>query len=366
MQRFERVRVHFQKVKAFYNRFERWLMPVTLAAGFVADYITFVNIQINTALLLLVIYWLVAALAISFVHLYDAGKLPEKFRYVRLFIPLLIQFTFGGLLSNSFIFYWFSGSLATSWPFILIFVLLMVSNDALRHYLLRPIVQISLYFFATLSLFSVALPFLLNSLDPKLFVYASILSALVIFFFVALLSTFRSEVKTERYYIFYSICGILLVMNVLYFKNFIPPIPLSIREAGVYHSVQRSGGKYILKGEKETFWQKITPGHQINLNSKERVYVYTAIYAPKELNTAIFHHWQYYDEAKGVWVEKDRLGFTLTGGRKEGFRGYSYKSVLLPGKWRVFVKTARGQTLGLVKFTIKNSQAPTELLEFIR
>ena len=125
---------HYQKVKEFYARYERWLMPVALAVGFLADYITFVNIEINTALAIL--FYLLDYLRFGhYIYLrFDAGKVPERHKYLRLLAPLLVQFTFGGLLSNSFIFYWFSGGVWVSWPFILVFVGLLISNDALRRH----------------------------------------------------------------------------------------------------------------------------------------------------------------------------------------------------------------------------------------
>lgn len=360
------VKSHYQKAKSFYLRFERWLMPLTLAVGFVVDYLTFINIQVTTALIVLFAYWVIAALAITFVHAYDAGKLPEKFKYIRLYAPLLIQFTFGGLLSNAFIFYWFSGSLWVSWPFILAFVLLMVSNDALRHHFIKPLVQISVYFFATLSIFSVALPYQFNSLNPWLFVTAGAISLLFILFFIWLLGIFSDYVKQKRVYILLSVVGILLATNFLYFANIIPPIPLSLREAGLYHSVQRSGGKYILKGEPETFWEKLLPGRAIHLTPGGRAYIFTAIFAPTDLNTTIFHNWQYYSEEKKEWINKDKLAFSLVGGRQLGFRGYSWKSHLTPGKWRVSVETSRGQILDRIKFNIIKAETSVDLIETIR
>lgn len=366
MQRLERIKTQYQAIKAFFKRYERWLMPVTLLTGFIVDYITFISIQISTALILLIVYWVVAALTVLFMHSYDAGKFGEKFKYLRIFAPLLIQFTFGGLLSNSFIFYWFSGSLWVSWPFILAFVILMISSDALRHYFLKPLVQLSVYFFATLSLVSVSLPFVFNSLEPKVFIFSSLISLVVFAAFVFLLGRVAGYIKFKSLQIFLLALFITLIMNIFYFTNIIPPVPLAVREAGVYHSVLRSGNNYILKIEKETFWQKVLPGNTIHLKQGERAYIFTAIFAPKQLNTTIFHHWQYYDEVKGGWMQKDSLSFNLTGGRKEGFRGYSYKSVLAVGKWRVYVKTSRGQTLGLVKFNVQNTQMPAEIIELVK
>jgi len=79
---------------------------------------------------------------------------PEKrietkssfYRYLRLASPLIIQFTFGALLSASLIFYWFSGVLSVSWPFMILITILIISNDVFRDYYQRPLIQIGVYF----------------------------------------------------------------------------------------------------------------------------------------------------------------------------------------------------------------------------
>ncbi len=360
------IRSHYQNLKAFFQKYERWLLPVTLLVGFLVDYITFVNIQINTAIAILFVHFFTCACAIAFIHAYDAGKISQKLKYVRLFAPLLVQFNFGGLLSNSFIFYWFSGSLWVSWPFIIVFVALMVGNDTLRHYYVRPTVQLSVYFFATFTILSVSLPFLFNSLSPLFFVLSSAISFGFIVAFIWLLTKIAGSEKFNRQNLVISIMTILLITNLFYFTNLIPPVPLAMRETGVYHSIQRSGSQYILRGESESFWESLLPGKTIHLEAGRPAYVYSAIYAPKELNTSIVHEWQYYDEAQGSWVVKDRLSFNLVGGRREGFRGYSFKTALPLGSWRVFIKTQRGQTLGRVRFQVERPTAALELIEVVR
>ena len=366
MHRIFEVRSHYQKIKEFVRKYERWLMPVTLVTGFLVDYITFVNIQINTAIIILFVHFFTCAFAIAFIYAYDAGKISQRLRYLRLFAPLLVQFNFGGLLSNSFIFYWFSGSLWVSWPFIVVFVALMVGNDTLRHHYSKPTVQLSVYFFATFTILSVSLPFIFNSLSSLWFILSSLLALAFIACYIWLLYKIAGKEKLNLRNLAISIFAILFVTNLFYFANLIPPVPLAMRETGVYHNVERRGGQYILRGEREDFWEKLVPGKIIHLQQGQRAYVYSAIFAPKELNTSITHEWQYYDETQGSWVVKDRLSFNLVGGRKGGFRGYSFKTTLATGDWRVFIKTQRGQTLGRVKFEVERPTSAVELFEVVR
>jgi len=365
------IKDNYQKIRDFYKKYERFLMPATLLGGFLVDYVTFTNIQIGITFALLLVYWLVVGLLIIFIHLYDDQKLPMLWglTYVRLFSPLAVQFVFGALLGSSLIFYWFFGAFSVSWPLMVIIVLLMIFNDTFRQYFTKPLVQISVYFFCTISLFSLALPFLFNSLSAWLFVAATIASVVLFLVDIHFASFWVSYIRQQKRQLFISIIIITGVMNVLYFTNIIPPIPLALREAGLYHNIQLMGGKYIMQGESEDFFETLQTaifGQTLHVASADRVYLYTAIFAPANLQTTIVHHWQYYDEVQKIWVNKGKLPFTINGGRQEGYKGYSYNSNLTPGKWRVSVQTERGQVLAKVQFTVQRPMGEVKLQKTVR
>src|SRR4051812_36462678 len=104
----------YQKVRELYLRYERWLMSLTLVGGFLVDFLAFVNIDIFFKFTVLVVYWVFAGAAIAFMQVYDSPHFAQasrgkgKLEYLRLFMPLVVQWTFGGLLNISLIFYWFS------------------------------------------------------------------------------------------------------------------------------------------------------------------------------------------------------------------------------------------------------------------
>ncbi len=128
----------------------------------------------------------------------------------------------------------------------------------------------------------------------------------------------------------------------------------------MYHNVERTGNGYLVSAEPQNFWQKLGLSRTIHLAPDERAYVYTAIYSPSELDTDIVHDWQYYDQNQKKWVSESRVSFHLIGGRQEGYRGYSYKTNVQAGQWRVYVETPRGQVLGLYEFNVVTvSQLPT-------
>lgn len=356
----------YQRAKTWYARYERLLMPAMLVTGFIVDYITFSSIQIQTALLVLLFHFLLVGAAIAFLHAYDAGRVSHGLRMLRLFAPLAVQFSFGALLGAAFIFYWFSGSFSASWPLMIIIAALAVGNDVFQRYFAKPSVHIGVYAFTSLSFFLVALTFIVNSLAAWVFLAAGVLALVCMHAYIVILSWLSPAIRERAKSLARVVWVVLVAMHALYFANVIPPIPLAIREAGVYHTIRRSGGAYLLQGERETLFARMIPGQTVHLAPGERTYVYSAIFAPADLRTAIFHHWQKYDAVSQSWVEMDRLSFNLTGGRAKGYRGYSVKTNLEPGKWRVSVETARGQVMGRVRFTVKIVNEPPALEELVR
>ncbi len=359
----------YQKLKTFLERYERFLMPATLIAGTALDAITFRSIRIDTFFLILGVYLVIVVATIVIMNMDEKHVLLQKgkaFSYARLIAPLVFQFLIGNLLSASLVFYWFGGAISASWPILLVIMLFMISNEVFRRAFQRPVVQMSLFFFILFSVASLFFPFLFNSIDVKIFLLAGGVSLICFFLFTNILSRFIQRIKRARFFIAISVLSIFAVMNALYFLNVIPPIPLSLREAGVYHSVERISGGYRLQGEFESWFDRFIFGETIRLQAGDRLFVFSSIFAPAQLHTTIVHHWEFFDESKHEWIDKDYLSFSLNGGRSEGYRGYTMKSSVAPGKWRVSVETARGQVLGRVLFEVVSVVVRPKLIEIIK
>lgn len=353
-----RIQTQYQRVKAFYKEYESFFMPALIVWGFVFHYITFKVIPITDVLYLVFGYLALATLTIIFIHLYDQELITQKLRYVRLFAPLILQFTIGSIIGGVFIFYWFSGSLAISWPFITLIVLLLVGLELYKHYLENAVVQLALYNFAAFLMLAVALPYFFTSINPIFFILAGLLSLALVYGLIWLLRNSSAIIDHRPKIIFVCILT-FAIMNFFYFYNFIPPVPLSIRDSGVYHDVYQSGNSYVVESEKESFWQRLSLTQTIHLGPGEKAYVFASIYSPSDLNTDIVYDWQYYDTVGEKWTSENKTSFHLTGGRQEGFRIYSYRINLADGKWRVYIETPRGQVLGRQEFNIENvAQSP--------
>jgi hypothetical protein len=142
---------------------------------------------------------------------------------------------------------------------------------------------------------------------------------------------------------------VLVTLFLLDLAHVIPPIPLSLTDRGVYHAVERTDGGYQLTWQKTPwrFWRR--QDVEFHLDSGERVYCFSAVFAPTGTGLSISHEWQKHGEQG--WVTTDRIPFSVLGGRGGGFRGYTYKRHVTAGDWRVLVETEGGRELGQCAFT---------------
>ncbi|MFA6522620.1 MAG: DUF2914 domain-containing protein [Patescibacteria group bacterium] len=359
----------YKQIKSFLDRNNRFLVPTFLLAGTALDYFTFRTISIRTSFYLLGAYAIVTGAIICFIHIYDEKRNIEGSKllgYTRLYTPLVLQFLLGNLLSASLIFYWFSGAISVSWPIILVVAGLMVSNELLRDYFERRTVQILIFYFILFSLCSLFLPYGLNSISAFVFVLAGLLSLVLMFGYVKTFSRWLPDVKKDKRLIWSWVFVIFFAMNALYFFNLIPPIPLSMREAIVAHSVTRTDGNYALEIEKQAWYLWLIPGKTDHVNASDQLVVFTSVFAPANLDTTIVHHWQWYNSDTHKWVDRGEYSYALVGGRNDGYRGYTMTTNPADGKWRVSVETKRGQVVGRVRFTVKQTDETIKLIETIK
>jgi hypothetical protein len=146
--------------------------------------------------------------------------------------------------------------------------------------------------------------------------------------------------------------SVVLAVNALYFANLIPPVPLALKDVGIFHTVsKKADGCYEVQYVAPSAWRFwIDWESPFYLSPGDRVNCYTAIFAPGKVRVPVFHVW--FRKTAGGWVQTDRKRMDIAGGREKGYRGYTYKRMVAPGKWRVAVETMRGQTLGEITFDI--------------
>jgi hypothetical protein len=292
--------------------------------------------------------------------------------YIAVFLPIEIQLAFGNLFSAFVIFYVRGGSVFTSWPFLLPLFVLFLGNDFFRKRYLNLTFQMSLFFISLFSYAILVFPLLFGKIGDLIFIASGLVSlALFLLFILIFRRAIPERLELNFRPLFFSISGIFILFQVLYFTNSIPPAPLTMKESGVYHSLQRiyDNKNYIYKVTVEPakpylFFED--QSNTVHVVPGETIYVYSSVFSPTKLDIPIYHRWSYFDEKKKEWVEKARLSFSIIGGLNKGYRGYSYMSNLAEGKWRVDVITEQDKILGRRSFDVIKVSIEPELKTIFR
>lgn len=344
------------RLKNWYGKYERPFSSISLIGGFVFDAVTLKRVDLFWENFWVIAHLAIVGTCIVLVHAIEKNEgdesNPSKTHF---WLVNVLQFFFGGILSTYLVFYFRSSDIAASWPFLLILALSFWANEALKRHFVRLVFQISLFY---LSLFSFAIfliPILEHKIGVGMFLISGGVSLIVIALFLLIIRLVnRKEFQDSKKLLVAAIAGISLIVNVLYFTNFIPPIPLSLKDAGVYYSIERNGqGDYVVWEESLPWWKYFTLYPDFHEVPGNPVIVYSAIFSPSKLNTTVLHEWQYLDSKTGKWVTSDKIALIVVGGRDGGFRTYSQKKFnLTPGHWRVNVLTTRGQLIGRIRFNL--------------
>ncbi|MDP2669053.1 MAG: DUF2914 domain-containing protein [bacterium] len=208
-----------------------------------------------------------------------------------------------------------------------------------------------------------------HRIGPDVFLISGLISLVSLLFFVAGVGFFAKEkFKKNIKTLTISVLGLYFAVNILYFFNIIPPIPLSLKDAGVYHSLYKNtAGNYVVGSENTIGSQDFFAlGEDIHLVAGRPVYAYSAVFSPSKFNTDIVHEWQKYDGNAGQWATATRVNLSAMGGREGGYRIYSMKTNVTPGEWRVNVKTAQGQVIGRLRFNVIASDREPALKVYIK
>lgn len=345
--------------------YERYISPVTLISGFTIDAIIVRRADLWFSNLLLFSYLAIAGICIVLLNLIISGTLRARYwTAFAPFLPAIIQFSFGGLFSGYVILYSQSAALAVSWIFVAILAVLLIGNERFRNFYKLFAFQFGLLFFGVFSFLTFFLPIVLGRIGALVFLIGGVASLAAMSFIFRLTAYLVPALKNERGKLARVVGSIFLLFNLLYFTNAIPPLPLALKESGVYHKIDRVGDEYVIDSEPSRWYESYLRYNSVFHRAPgESVFVYSAVFAPTKLSTTILHEWERYDEKTSAWVRSGTFGFPITGGRDGGYRGYTLRENIEAGKWRVNVKTGNGLIIGRISFTIIDASAPVATIE---
>jgi len=346
------MRAFLGKAAKWWWRYEHHLGVAAILVGFFFDLIIADRPDSPSNNLLLLSYLLIAG---AFIILLNR-RVRRQQTAEPLFLLLVLQFCFGGLASNLLVLYGRSGTFAGSAVFLGLMAALVLGNEFLRGRYTVLRFNVVVYYFLLLTYCVIAVPtFIFHSVSTWIFIVSGVVSLAVIAGFLALLySAVLRRYGSGLFDVSISIAIVFVVFNGLYFLNVIPPVPLSLKDMGVYHALLRqSDGEYIATYESpgwQRLWRSTSPIY--TLGSGESAFCFSSVFAPTGLRTAVYHRWEAQNPSTGEWDTRSRVSFAISGGRDGGFRGWSMKSSLTPGAWRCSAETASGALIGRVTFTV--------------
>ncbi len=293
----------------------------------------------------------------SLLPAWNIAKKPLS-HWVELYKDEAFHFAQGALLSAFTLFYFKSAGVASSILFLAILLIPLIINE---FELIRGIGLItkSIFFNLTLMSFVVVyspLPFG----KVGLLIFTLGLGAYLVM--VGLIYYFLTKIHVEfghiRKYWLTPALSLALLFFALRLIKVIPPVPLSLEEAGIYHKIEKEYPVYKLYHEKKwwRFWH--SSDEYFEARPGDRPYFFASIFAPRGFEDKIYVRWLKY--INGSWQTSDRIPLNITGGRAKGYRGFTYKDNYSPGLWRVSVETSGEVEIGRLNFEIVEATPESE------
>jgi hypothetical protein len=350
-----------QKIFLWMQAHERHLSAFAMVAGFIADNLFFTRIDLWQTQALFVSYAVACFVAIPLLHWIEIrSERGQQTPRLRLILPLVTQFALGGFWSGFVIFYGRSAVLGASWPFLVFLFLVFLGSEYFHRYHAKLVFTSILFFFALYSYAILAVPIYTGTIDTRTFLESGLIAVSIFALFTIFLRLLaRERFRIDVWRIRAGALVVLVLMNVFYFTNILPPLPLSAQAAGMYHAVWRVPGAYQATGEVEP-WQVRYLGFPptLHITLGDELSAYSSIFAPTALTTIIVHRWQWYDTAKKRWILKSTIAYPIIGGSDGGYRGYSTVPISETGQWRVNVETEDGRLIARLPFIVVATALP--------
>ncbi len=345
-----------------------WL-TIAFLLGFVTDFLLLNRIDDTFDNSVLFFYVMLASVSLLLFYVGVSEKVSGTIgAFLRKGMPILMQYSFGGLLSGMLIFYGRSGDLFVNAPFLLLIIGVIIANELVKKRSNRLLYNLVVYFIGLLSYLVLIVPVMIGEMGDVIFVGSGVLALVCMYFLLKILGYIIPHyLVLEKRYIVFTIGSLYAFFNVLYFLNMIPPIPLSLTELSVYQEVERTAtGGYRITKEHQPWWRgqfSVLPP-VFHPSTAGVAYCFARVYAPTSLKTEIVHRWEYYNETEG-WITRFTQPYTVSWENKNGYRGYTMTKNLVEGKWRCGVETVRGQVLGRMTFIVDSSTESTSLVTVV-
>lgn len=342
------------KLFELHKKYEQYLPALFFLGGFLFDLITIGDIDDLLNIIIQGVYLLIAG-HILFLQISQTKELKQKYlKYYVEYKDDIFHFLLGSLLSAFTIFYFKSASLSNSFIFMIFLASLLLLNEFPFFKSLGPVIKSALYMLCLLSYLIYVIPIIFGKTGLIYFLLATIIALVFVFLKIFFLKKYNDEISDLNRLVIIPQVSILVIFLLLYLTKLIPPVPLSLKHIGIYHNVKKVENNYITSHNKPwyNFWSN---GDQNFLaRTDDKVFVFTKVFAPAGFDGKIFIHWL--KETEDGLKTSDRIPLKVTGGRREGFRGYAYKQNYTSGDWQIRIETKGGLEIGRINLTIEEDE----------
>jgi hypothetical protein len=263
-----------------------------------------------------------------------------------------LHFCLGTLLNVYSLFYIKSASIFSSAAFLFLMIIMIFMNELPFVKKSKKInLKVGLYSICLFSFFSIVYPLIFGFIGLVPFCF-SVLSTLAIL--IVQLRALRNLVTEPGVLfraIFAPVVTVVIIFTTFFFLGLIPPVPLSVKEQGIYHYLVKRDTHYYLYAEmnENSFWDfgKTT----FHAEPGDKIYFYSQIFSPGRISDKIMVHW-FRKNSLGDWENMDKVPVAIKGGREEGFRAFTFKSNFDVGEWKILVETSSGAEISRLYFYV--------------
>ncbi len=344
---------------AYYEKHETRVDAGFFLGGFLFDVLTLSSVDDTLALAQQVLYLNVIGAILWMEFLVQGGHPPPLPRWSKLWElrQLVVHFLLGSLLSVYSLFLLKSSSLFSTGIFVFALMAIMVANELKRVQQASVDLRAGLYVGCLGLFFGIMYPLLLGFVGWTPFLLALATTGLVVWMGYRGIVKLTGDTQLARRR--WALPGGVVVASafVCYLMGWIPPVPLSLSDVGIYHRITKDGDQFLLHHEKPRwrFWE--SGDQQFRAAPGDAIHVYAQVSSPARFDDTVILHWQFKDPQAG-WSTTDRIPMRVSGGRTEGYRGHAFKQNFTPGDWRVKVETTDGREIGRIHTTVSLIEDP--------
>lgn len=335
------------------ERLYRWRPLLFFVGGFVFDLLTLRRVDnwITISLQLFYLHLLGFLLVSDFFKGFLEKKLKDKYLFFQKYKNSAIHFLFGALLSAYTIFYFKSSFGIKTFIFMVLLALVFVANESPKVKKSGLRVKLGIYALCLCSFLSYTIPVFTGVAGDGNFYLAVSFTGAVIGLIAFLLFLTQQSVKDIFKWVIAPSFTVLFVFSLLYFLELIPPVPISLQQIGIYHSVSKNTKDqyeltYYVEEKKHSIFRKDV------FFVEDEIVCFARIFAPTQFYDKVQFRWLLWSHEAKKWLLQDIIVMSIVGGRERGFRGYSLKANYKPGKWRVIVETSNQREIGHIDFSI--------------